>query len=281
VDGKLTDPLMTIAAAKLDSFFPQGSHLDLVKIHVEGAAGSVFEGIARLLREVRPILLIEFHRQAEWEATTVLFELGYALWDLSGRKLEPTTDTERLYHCLAMPSERSPKARESQNPNTVQFYDPLYRGRFESNLSRFKVGETLSKPSCLFVNTYYTRFLDQYYERHNTLARGSYALQKDSIQRQLFGDCDFYSQGLRKAGWVAEDVIANCVPMQQSWAPGKWIAGLIGSEPGLPAGTDQAKATKRRVLPRLESREQRCSRGDQALHQTHRWANCFTRSAGG
>ena len=84
VDGKPTDPVMTIAAAKLDTFFPKGSPLDLVKIDVEGAAGSVFEGMTRLLREVRPMLLIEFHHQAEWEARTQLFE-RYAL-DLSGRR---------------------------------------------------------------------------------------------------------------------------------------------------------------------------------------------------
>ena len=136
----------------------------------------------------------------------------------------------------------------------------------DRNLSRFQVGETLSKPSCLFVNTYYTRFLDQYYERHNTLAHGSYAVQKDSIQRQLFGDCDFYSQGLQKAGWVAEDVSCKLCPHATKLGARKWTAGLIDSDPGLPSGTDQAKATKCRLLPRLESRDQRCSRGDQTLY---------------
>ncbi len=52
---------------------------DVMKIDVEGAAGSVFRGAARLLEEIQPIIFIEFHT-GEWdECKPELDRLGYSV----------------------------------------------------------------------------------------------------------------------------------------------------------------------------------------------------------
>lgn len=73
-------------------------------------------------------------------------------------------------------------------------------------------------PTCLFLNTYYQGFLDDHYKRHAGLAAASYDEQHRSLQQVCFGDSDFYSSGLRQAGWQAYDLIANCAPLQRQWA---------------------------------------------------------------
>jgi SAM-dependent methyltransferase len=79
-------------------------------------------------------------------------------------------------------------------------------------------------PSCVFVNTYYPAFLQAHYQRHPELLTASYAQQKARLQATCFGDSDFYSAGLAQAGWVADDVIANCGPLQSAWAREAGIA---------------------------------------------------------
>jgi|GEM_PF-1005678 len=74
------------------------------------------------------------------------------------------------------------------------------------------------KPACLFINTYYPAFLLTHYNRNPELARATYAVQLQALQEEAFGDSDFYSRGLRAAGWQAEDLIVNCDPLQQAWA---------------------------------------------------------------
>jgi len=72
--------------------------------------------------------------------------------------------------------------------------------------------------SCIFVNTYYPAFLDGIYTKAPSLATMSYQEQMIFLHSQFFGDSDFYSEGLKKAGWSAGDLIVNCVPLQQAWA---------------------------------------------------------------
>lgn len=74
------------------------------------------------------------------------------------------------------------------------------------------------KLSCLFINTYYEGFLNSYYSKTPNLANKSYATQMESLQAQCFGDSDFYSHGLIKQGWQAEDLIINCSQLQQAWS---------------------------------------------------------------
>lgn len=73
-------------------------------------------------------------------------------------------------------------------------------------------------PKCVFLNTYYPGFLESHYRAAPGLESLTYAAQKASLQGTFFGDSDFYSRGLAAAGWEAEDLIANCDPLQLAWA---------------------------------------------------------------
>ncbi len=70
----------------------------------------------------------------------------------------------------------------------------------------------------LFINTYYAGFLKAHYQRHLELTQQPYWQQKRSLQEQCFGDSDFYSAGMRAAGWDAEDLIVNAESLQAAWA---------------------------------------------------------------
>ncbi|MBH0198485.1 MAG: glycosyltransferase [Nitrospira sp.] len=76
---------------------------------------------------------------------------------------------------------------------------------------------TASK-NCVFLNTYYPGFLERHYAVCGGLDQASYEEQHRSLQAACFGDSDFYSTGLRQAGWNAADIIANCAPLQRRWA---------------------------------------------------------------
>ncbi len=80
-------------------------------------------------------------------------------------------------------------------------------------------------PSCVFVNTYYPDFLRSHYRDRPGLADASYAEQHAALQQRFFGDSDFYSCGLRTAGFAAHDLIVNCDPLQASWAREEGIVG--------------------------------------------------------
>ncbi len=70
----------------------------------------------------------------------------------------------------------------------------------------------------LFLNTYYSGFLKDHYQRYPELSEEPYWQQKRSLLEQCFGDSDFYSAGMRAAGWDADDLIINAEPLQLIWA---------------------------------------------------------------
>jgi FkbM family methyltransferase len=101
LDGVETLAEVEVPAASLDDFLPAGAPVDFVKIDVEGAEGRVLAGMHRLLREAKPIVLIEFHDDESWDGRHFLLEAGYQLETLAGKLIDPTAD--RFYHCLARP----------------------------------------------------------------------------------------------------------------------------------------------------------------------------------
>ena len=72
-------------------------------------------------------------------------------------------------------------------------------------------------PSCVFLNTFYDGFLRQVYV-DESLAERSYAEQLEALNYPCFGDSDFYSSGLAKAGFDTWDFVINCAPSQIQWA---------------------------------------------------------------
>jgi hypothetical protein len=94
----------------------------------------------------------------------------------------------------------------------------------------------------LVVDTYYPAFLSAHYGLHPGLEERNYSDQVLSLMEQSFGTSDAYSRYFRTLGHEAEDLVANCQPLQFRWA----------HEHGVP----RALATRvRSLLPgRLEAR---------------------------
>jgi FkbM family methyltransferase len=100
---------LRVRAVSLDGYFSTARTLDLVKIDVEGAEGLVLSGMKGLLARARPIVVVEFHDDANWQQRTVLLEAAYILFDLSGSSIP--AEAEREYHVVALPSERAEELR--------------------------------------------------------------------------------------------------------------------------------------------------------------------------
>lgn len=101
-NGESTEPELGVLATSLDAYFA-GSCLDFVKIDVEGAEAQVLAGMRRLLREARPVVVIEFHDETGWAGRRELCEAGYDLYDMKGEQVDPARGSSVTYHCLALP----------------------------------------------------------------------------------------------------------------------------------------------------------------------------------
>jgi spore maturation protein CgeB/SAM-dependent methyltransferase len=82
-------------------------------------------------------------------------------------------------------------------------------------------------PSILFLNTYYGAFLARFYRDNPGLTQASYQAQKQALIDSFFGDSDFYSRGMREAGWKSEDRIVNCEELQGTWARENGCSGSL------------------------------------------------------
>lgn len=67
------------------------------------------------------------------------------------------------------------------------------------------------------VDTYYAAFLSQFY-KNNKLDSENYSGQLNSLLNACFGTSDFYSRHLNALGCDAQDLVVNCIPLQQAWA---------------------------------------------------------------
>lgn len=68
------------------------------------------------------------------------------------------------------------------------------------------------------VDTYYVAFLAAHYADHPNFRFAPYSEQRDELLERCFGTSDFYSRHLKALGVDAQDLIVNCVPLQQAWA---------------------------------------------------------------
>jgi FkbM family methyltransferase len=74
---------IAVDAVSLDAFPSSYPSPDFIKCDVEGAEAAVFEGTERLLREKRPILLVEMHSASNYRELTRKFaQFGYRCSDL-------------------------------------------------------------------------------------------------------------------------------------------------------------------------------------------------------
>ena len=70
----------------------------------------------------------------------------------------------------------------------------------------------------LFVDTYYSFFLKDYYKKSISLSKKNYKVQSDKLLSSFFGTSDSYSFFLRKNNIEADDIIVNCIELQNQWA---------------------------------------------------------------
>lgn len=70
----------------------------------------------------------------------------------------------------------------------------------------------------IIVDTYYAAFLARFYAQQDGLASTDYSTQLQALLNACFGTSDFYSRHLNALGCEAQDLIVNCVPLQQAWA---------------------------------------------------------------
>lgn len=70
----------------------------------------------------------------------------------------------------------------------------------------------------VIVDTYYAAFLARFYARQEGLANEDYQTQLQTLLDACFGTSDFYSRHLNELGCEVQDLVVNCVPLQQRWA---------------------------------------------------------------
>ena len=91
-DGQTAEPVLTVPAISLDTYFHAQQRIDVIKIDVEGAESQVLAGMQRIIHQHRPAMLIEVHDDANWRACAQLCDLGYELQSLHGDRLSPKDD---------------------------------------------------------------------------------------------------------------------------------------------------------------------------------------------
>lgn len=76
----------------------------------------------------------------------------------------------------------------------------------------------------IIVDTYYAAFLARFYSEQSLLKSTDYQTQLQSLLNACFGTSDFYSRHLNQLGCESQDLIVNCVPLQQAWAKANNVA---------------------------------------------------------
>ena len=70
----------------------------------------------------------------------------------------------------------------------------------------------------VIVDTYYAAFLARFYAQKVGLANVEYQIQLQALLDACFGTSDYYSRHLNELGCEVQDLVVNCVPLQQRWA---------------------------------------------------------------
>lgn len=70
----------------------------------------------------------------------------------------------------------------------------------------------------VIVDTYYAAFLARFYAQQGDRANADYQTQLQTLLNACFGTSDFYSRHLNALGCEAQDLVVNCLQLQQAWA---------------------------------------------------------------
>jgi hypothetical protein len=82
----------------------------------------------------------------------------------------------------------------------------------------------MSAARIAIVDSYYDEVLEQLFAAAPGLAEAPYAEQHRAVMALRFGTSDAYSTNLRAHGWDAQELVANCRPLQERWVAehGSW-----------------------------------------------------------
>lgn len=86
-----------VTSLKLDTYF-EDKKVDFIKVDIEGAEWSMFEGAQILLKERDIVWQVEFHLDEDWHRREILFDNGYHIYDLDLNKL--SKDASRPYQAI-------------------------------------------------------------------------------------------------------------------------------------------------------------------------------------
>jgi spore maturation protein CgeB len=84
----------------------------------------------------------------------------------------------------------------------------------------------------LMLDPYYPAFLDSVYRETPDLAERPYRDQWRHLMDRAFGTADFYSSNLRRLGHEADEIVPNCVPLQEQWWREYGEGASLPGEPG-------------------------------------------------
>jgi len=70
----------------------------------------------------------------------------------------------------------------------------------------------------LFIDTYYSKFLQSFRRKDPDVFTLSYKNYKKWMFATFFGTSDFYSYNLKKLGYLADDIVVNDEILQKKWA---------------------------------------------------------------
>jgi spore maturation protein CgeB len=70
----------------------------------------------------------------------------------------------------------------------------------------------------LKIGIYPPAYLEMFYSGQTGLSAEPYVVQHSRLIGDFFGTSDFWTRNLRELGYEAIDIVANCRPLQNSWA---------------------------------------------------------------
>lgn len=76
----------------------------------------------------------------------------------------------------------------------------------------------MRKNRILFVDTMYPAFLESFRSKNADLENASHDDYLSRLLDSRFGDSDYYTEGMRRAGWDALQFVVNCPDLQARWA---------------------------------------------------------------
>lgn len=110
---------ITVLTVRLDWLLERRNPPTIVKIDVEGAEEFVLGGATRLLRDIRPTLLVEVGKERCAAVSLVLSRAGYQMFDGEDRRWFERPQRECSWNTVAIPEECVERIclRASVNPN--------------------------------------------------------------------------------------------------------------------------------------------------------------------